>query len=283
MKASTRTRTPQVPFLVAVALATLAAVLLLGVFADLIAPFDYARQDIMARLKPPAFAGGMGTHILGTDEIGRDVLSRMVYGVRVSLAIAVVGTIVGCTIGTLLGFVAGHFRGGIDHVVMTLVDFQAAIPFMIFVLAVMAIFGSQLWLFLLMVGLSDWQVYTRLVRGMVFAIREKPYYESIRAAGAGLLRVYGRHVLPNIASVLIVQMTLNFPSKILLETGLSFLGLGVQPPLPSLGLMLGTGRNFMVTAWWLPVFPGLAIFLTTLSMNAVGDWLRDRLDPTLSR
>ena len=282
MKLLTKTRSRGVPVLVGIALGIVSAILLVGLFADLIAPFPYTRQDMSVRLSKPSFLGGAPGHVLGTDEIGRDVLSRLIFGVRVSLVIAIVGTLISCILGTMLGFVAAHFRGVVDHVLMTLVDFQASIPFIIFVLAVMATFGSSLWLLLLLVGISGWQVYSRLVRGLVFSAREQPYFESIRAAGAGPLRIYGRHVLPNIASVLIVQMTLNFPQKILLETGLSFLGLGVQPPLPSLGLMLGTGRNFMITAWWLPVFPGIAIFLTTLSMSIIGDWLRDRLDTTLT-
>lgn len=271
----------RVPIIVGVALGFVGAILVVGLFSGVFAPFHYTSQDLSLRLQPPAFLGGSPQHLLGTDEIGRDVLSRLIYGVRVSLLIAIFGTFVASTLGTVIGFAAAHFRGIVDHVLMTLVDFQASIPFMIFVLALMAAFGTSLWLLLLLVGIANWQVYARLVRGMVFSVREQPYFETIRAAGAGWLRVYGRHVLPNISSVLIVQMTINFPHKILLETGLSFLGLGVQPPLPSLGLMLGTGRNYMMTAWWLPVLPGIVIFLTTLSMSIIGDWLRDRLDTTL--
>lgn len=278
---ATERKAHRVPPLVAAALLMLLLVMILGVFAGAIAPYHYTEQNLVKRLAPPSFMGGPPEHFLGTDEIGRDVFSRLLYGMRVSLVIAIVGTVVGAVVGTFLGFVAGHFRGIVDHVVMALVDFQAAVPFIVFVLAVLAAFGSSLVLLLALIGIAGWQVYARLTRGMVFAAREQPYFETIRSAGAGPLRLYGRHVLPNIASVLIVQMTLNFPATILLESGLSFLGLGVQPPLSSLGLMLGAGRDYMITAWWLPVFPGVVIFLTTLSMSIVGDWLRDQLDPTL--
>jgi peptide/nickel transport system permease protein len=257
-------------------------VVLLGIFANVLAPYDYLRTDLLARLKPPVFAGGTWAHILGTDELGRDTLSRLLFGLRTSLLIAAFGTCLGALIGTTLGFVAAHFRGPAEQVIMAAVDFQAAVPFIILVMFVIAVVGPELWIFLLLVGFAGWEVYARLARGLVLSARSRNYVMALEGLEMTWPQIYVRHVLPNIASALIVQLTLNFPATILLETGLSFLGLGVQPPNTSLGLMLGQGRDFLLQAWWLSVLPGMMIFFTTLSMSILGDWLRDRLDP-LSR
>jgi peptide/nickel transport system permease protein len=264
------------------------ALFLMGTFvlfvgADVLAPQHYAEQDLLARLAPPIFMGGTSAHWLGTDELGRDLLSRLIYATRMSIFVAIAGTAIGAMIGTTLGFVAAHFRGWVEEVIMMLVDFQASIPFLIVALAVLAFFGNNFVLFVVVMGLNGWETYARLTRGMVLSMESRGYVVAIRTLGARPLRVYGRHVLPNIASALIVQFTLNFPETILLETSMSFLGLGVQPPLTSLGLMLGAGRDYLITAWWIAVAPGVMIFLTTLSVSILGDWLRDRLDPTLKR
>ncbi|HCO54137.1 ABC transporter permease [Pelagibacterium nitratireducens] len=267
------------PLTTQLALIFLVALIVLGLGADFLAPYDYRDTDILARLQPPLLAGGGWDHVLGTDEIGRDVLSRILFGLRTSLLIAALGTMVGAVVGTLLGFVAAHFRGPVDQIIMAAVDFQAAVPFIILVLFFMAIAGSGLWIFLLLVGLAGWEVYARLTRGMVLSAKEQNYVMALQGLELSQSTIYLRHILPNIGSALIVQLTLNFPATVLLETGLSFLGLGVQPPNTSLGLMLGQGRNFLLNAWWIAVFPGSVIFLTTLSMSILGDWLRDRLDP----
>ncbi|MFN4282094.1 MAG: ABC transporter permease [Alphaproteobacteria bacterium] len=273
----------RMPLLVLICAGFLAATLFVFLFADLLAPYHYAEQDLLNRLKPPAFLGGPAQYWLGTDDLGRDLLSRIIYGTRMSVFVAIAGTVIGALIGTAIGFVAAHFRGWIEETAMMLVDFQASIPFMIVALAVLAFFGNNFVLFVLVMGLNGWETYARLTRGMVLSASSHGYVTSMRALGAGPFRVYGRHVLPNIASALIVQFTLNFPETILLETSMSFLGLGIQPPLTSLGLMLGAGRDYLLTAWWIAVFPGLMIFLTTLAVSILGDWLRDRLDPTLRR
>jgi peptide/nickel transport system permease protein len=273
----------RMPLLVLICAAFLLGTLFVFVFADLLAPYHYAEQDLLNRLKPPVFLGGAPEHWLGTDDLGRDLLSRIIYGTRMSIFVAIAGTVIGAAIGTAIGFVAAHFRGWAEEAVMMFVDFQASIPFMIVALAVLAFFGNNFVLFVLVMGLNGWETYARLTRGMVLSASSHGYVTSMRALGAGPLRIYGRHVLPNIASALIVQFTLNFPETILLETSMSFLGLGIQPPLTSLGLMLGSGRDYLLTAWWIAVFPGLMIFLTTLAVSILGDWLRDRLDPTLRR
>ena len=273
----------RMPGLVLVSALFLIGTFVLFVGADVLAPQHYAEQDLLARLAPPIFMGGTSEHWLGADELGRDLLSRLIYATRMSIFVAIAGTTIGAAIGIFLGFVAAHFRGWVEEVIMMLVDFQASIPFLIVALAVLAFFGNNFVLFVVVMGLNGWETYARLTRGMVLSAEGRGYVVAVRTLGARPVRVYGRHILPNIASALIVQFTLNFPETILLETSMSFLGLGVQPPLTSLGLMLGAGRDYLITAWWIAVAPGVMIFFTTLSVSILGDWLRDRLDPTLKR
>jgi peptide/nickel transport system permease protein len=252
-----------------------------ALFADFIAPQDYQAMDLRARLAPPALFGGTWHHALGTDELGRDVLSRLLASTRVSLLVALAGSCIGSTLGTALGFLAAHFRGWFDDAVMMLVDAQAAIPFIIVALTVIAFFGYSLVLFVVVVGLYGWQTYARLARGMAMSVTGRGFITAVIALGAQPLRVYLRHVLPNIAGVLIVNVTIGFPEVILLETALSFLGLGIQPPLSSLGNMLSYGRSYLGNAWWIAVLPGVVLSLTTLAVSLIGDWVRDRLDPRL--
>ena len=273
----------RMPVLVLLACAFLLAILFVFVFADVLAPQHYAKLDLLNRLKAPSWLGGPPQYLLGTDELGRDVFSRLIYAVRMSIFIAILGTLIGAVLGTFLGFVAAHFRGYVEEIIMMFVDAQASMPFMIIALAVLAFFGNSFTLFIVIMGINGWENYARISRGMVLGANNQGYVVAVRSLGARPGRVYFRHVLPNILSALIVQFTLNFPSTILLETSLSFLGLGIQPPLTSLGLMLGSGRNYLLFAWWIAVFSGLLIFLTTLSVSIFGDWLRDRLDPTLRR
>lgn len=273
--------TRKYPLLVIASAAMVALVLLVAIFADLIAPYHYTTQDLLNRLKPPSFLGGPAQYLLGTDELGRDILSRLIYATRVSIFVAVVGTTIGAILGTVLGFIAAHYRGWVEETLMMLVDAQASMPFMLIALAVLAFFGNNLTLFILVMGIHGWEAYARLTRGLVVAANTQGYAVAVRALGATPGRIYMRHVLPNIVSALIVQFTLFFPATILLESSLSFLGLGIQPPLTSLGQMLGAGRNHLFSAWWIAVLPGTIIFLTTLSVSIAGDWLRDRFDPTL--
>ncbi len=269
------------PLPVIAAAAFIAVTLLVAAGAELFAPFHYTTQDLLNRLKPPAFMDGLAQYWLGTDELGRDLVSRLIYATRFSIVIAFIGTTIGAVLGTVLGFVAAHFRGWIDEGIMMLVDAQASLPFMLIALAVLAFFGNNLVLFVLVLGINGWETYARLARGMVIGANTQGYAVAVRGMGATPWRIYLRHVLPNIASVLIVQYTLNFPQTILLETSMSFLGLGIQPPLTSLGQMLGAGRSHLISAWWIAVLPGTMIFLSTLSISILGDWLRDRFDPTL--
>jgi len=267
------------PWSVRLAIGLLAVLALAGAGANLLSPYDFSYTDLLARLQPPVFAGGSWKHLLGTDQLGRDQLSRLLFGIRTSLLIAAFGTAFGAAIGTALGFVSAHFRGWVEQVVMAAVDVQAAMPFIIIVLFVMATAGTSLWAFLLLIGFAGWETYARLARGLVLSASRQNYVLALEGLELGWGRIYLRHILPNIASALIVQLTLNFPATVLLETGLSFLGLGVQPPNTSLGVMLGDGRGYLLQAWWIAVIPGAVIFATTLSMSVFGDWLRDRLDP----
>jgi len=269
------------PLSIGLALALLAALLVVAAAADLLAPRHYAQQAPLDRLLPPVFLGGRWPYALGTDHLGRDILSRLIYAVRMSVAVALLGTVIGAVLGTLLGFVAGHFGGWIEDTIMGAVDVQASLPFMILALMVLAFFGSSLVLFVLLVGIAGWERYARLVRGLVLDARAQGYASAIIGLGARPAYVHWHHILPNITAPLLIQVTLNFPETILLETGLSFLGLGIQPPQTSLGLMIAEGRDHLAFAWWIAVFPGATIFATTLAVSLLGDWLRDRLDPGL--
>ena len=269
------------PWIVILAAAYLVVVVLVALFAPLLQPYEHTAQDLFEMRNPPVFLGGDWRYILGTDDLGRDVLSRVIYGTRVSVVIALVGTGIGAVLGSALGIIAAHFRGWVDEVVMMFVDAQSAMPFIIFALAVLAFFGGNFWVLVIVVGVDGWQYYARLARGMVFASGRATYVEAVRSLGIPTWRIYLRHVLPNLLPALMVQFTINLPGTILLETTLSFLGLGVQPPMTSLGQMLGLGRDYLLQAPWIAVAPGLMIFLITLSVSVLGDWLRDRLDPSL--
>lgn len=276
-----RPRRRRFGFAIGLAIGWLVIVALVAVFADLIAPYGYNEQDPFNRFAMPVFAGGSWTHPLGTDQIGRDVLSRMLLGMRISLAIALLGTLIGAVIGSVLGAIAAHFRGLADDAIMALVDMQASLPFVIFAIAALAIFDATLLTFILIMGVAGWERYARLMRALVISANTEGYADALRSIGASPARIYLRHVVPNVIGALSVQMTINFPETILLETGLSFLGLGVQPPLASLGLLVSDGRPYIYQAWWLTLIPGAAIFITTLSVSLLGDHVRDQVDATL--
>lgn len=259
----------------------LGTMIIVALGAEFLRPYSITAFDLKARLMPPVLFGGVFAHPLGTDELGRDVFSRLLLSIRMSLLIAFFGTLIATTLGTALGFLAAHFRGRLEAVILMAIDFQASMPFMIIALSVLAFFGNSLLLFIGLMGFHSWERYARIARGLTLAANEQGYAAAVRQLGAGPGRIYGLHILPNIASTLIVSMTLTFPEIILLESGLSFLGLGVQPPLTSLGNMVGYGREYITRAPWIMLAPAGVIVLTTLSISLLGDWLRDRLDPTL--
>ena len=265
------------PFIVQLAVFWLLAMVGCALFVDFIRPYPITQMNLSTRLAPPGTPG----HWLGTDELGRDVLSRLIQSIRSSLVIAFGATLLSALFGTLLGFIAAKFRGVVEHVVVMLADFQAALPFLIMSLAVLAFFGSSMLLLVCLMGFYGWERYARITRGLAISASAQGYAAAVVQLGAKPSRVYLRHILPNVASTLIVSMTLTFPEIILMESSLSFLGLGVQPPDTSLGNMVGFGREYLTTAPWIMLSPALVIVLTTLAISLAGDWLRDRLDPTL--
>lgn len=271
----------KVPVIVGLSFGWLIAMVLISLTLDLWQPHDFQAMNLRARFAPPVWMeGGSWSHIFGTDNLGRDVLSRLVVSIRISLLVALLGTVIGAVLGTLIGLLAARFGGIVDDLVMVGIDYQAALPFMILALAVVAFAGNSLTLFILLMGLYGWERYARIARGLALSAMTQGYAVAVKTLGASPLRIYGRHILPNIANALIVNMTLNFPQTIMLETSLSFLGLGIQPPMTSLGNMVGFGRDFLLNAWWLATIPALVIFITTLAFALVGDWVRDQLDPT---
>ena len=279
--AARRHRHRGVPAGVRLALAWIALMILVGVLADVIRPYGITALDLTARLTPPYGLGGVLKHPLGTDELGRDVLSRLIVSIRISLLIAFGATVLGLLIGATLGLLAAHWRGFVEQIVLMLVDAQAALPFIILALSVLAFFGNSLPLLIGLLALYGWERHARMARGLALAANAQGYMLAVRQIGAGALRRYLGHMLPNMAATLIVSATLAFPEVILAESGLSFLGLGVQPPMTSLGNMVGYGRGYISSAPWILLAPSLVIVMTTLAISIAGDWLRDRLDPTV--
>ena len=260
----------RVPPLVWLAVAWLGAILAVALLSEWLRPYSITAFDLRNRLAAPLGFGGVRAHPLGTDELGRDVLSRLIVSIRVSLLIAFGATTIGALLGTTLGFLAAHLRGAVEQAVLMLIDFQAALPFLIVALAVLAFFGNSLPLFVGLMGLYGWERHARIARGLAIAAGGQGYAASVRQLGASPMRVYLAHVLPNIASTLIVSATLAFPEVILLESGLSFLGLGVQPPLTSLGNMVGYAREYIQRAPWILLAPSATIVLTTFCVGVLG-------------
>ncbi len=259
----------------AVAGAVLALVfVLMALLAPLIAPYDPARNDFNAVLAPPS-----GAYLLGGDDLGRDVLSRIIYGARASMEVGVLATLIAMVVAVPIGLVAGYYRGWADPVISRINDVVLAFPFLILAVGLAAIFGPSLTNAALALGISRVPILVRITRGEVLALREEDYVRAAIANGAGDGVILTRHILPNMVNTLLVQATITIPLAIIGESLLSFLGLGVQPPTPSWGVMLAGAQQFLVQAPWLALFPGLAVFFATLSFNLFGDGLRDVLDP----
>lgn len=255
---------------------------LLALFAPLIAPFDPLKQSLISRLRPPmGFERYKDGFFLGTDELGRDVLSRSLFGLRLTLGLALLGAIIGLLVGGTLGLVAGLRRGWAEDTIMGAVDLQIAVPFTLVALLILALFGSSLTVMICVLGIAGWEQYARIVRAEVRKITELPFIEAARASGGGPRYIALTHVLPNIVSPLVVQFTLSLSNIVILESTLSFLGLGVQPPTATLGSMVGYGRDYMPTAPWMVSVPAVLIILITFSVQILGDWLRDRADVRL--
>lgn len=256
------------------------AVVASAVFAPLVAPHDPLAVNIRHRLAPPAWMEGGGhDHVLGTDQVGRDLLSRVIYGGRVSLLVGVAAVLISSTLGVLMGLGAGYFGGRADWTIMTLVNIMLTFPFVLLALAVIAVLGPSLVNMVFVLGIADWPLYARVIRTETLSLREREFVTASRALGLGHLRIMFRQIFPNLVSIIVVIATLQVARVIILESFLSFLGLGIQPPTPAWGNMLGEGRVYLLNSWWIAAFPGLAIFLTTLAINLMGNGLRDWLDP----
>ena len=262
-------------------LAALAVVIVIAIGASFIAPHDPYVQALDERLRPPFWSGGSRAHPLGTDQLGRDILSRLIYGARISMAVGLAAVLVSGSLGVAAGVMAGFYGGFVDEGLMRLVDLRLALPFILLVLAMITVFGPSLFNLVAILGLTGWAPYARVVRAEVLSSREREFVTAARALGASDRRLMIRHILPNTLASAIVIGSLELAQMIVTESALSFLGLGVQPPTPSWGNMLGEGRDYILTSWWLATFPGLAIALTAVAINLVGDWLRDLLDPRL--
>jgi peptide/nickel transport system permease protein len=263
-------------------LSALSGLLLLAVLAQLIAPFNPEAQSLLSRLRPPlGFDRALAAHPLGTDELGRDVLSRTLYGLQFTLLIALVGSTLSLIIGVACGVIAGFFAGRTGALLVAVMDFQMAVPFTLIALLTVALLGNSLTVIVTVIGLSGWEVYARLVRAQVLIICRQPFIEAARAAGASPLRILLRHVLPNVSSQIVVVWTMTFPALILLESSLSFLGLGVQPPTATLGSMVGFGRDYLASSPWIALVPSLVIMALSLLVLLVGEGLRDQMDVRL--
>ncbi len=257
--------------------ALLAAVLILALFGGMLSPGSPLSGSLLATMLPPGSAAAGVPHPLGTDQLGRDLLARIVAGTRLSLLIVGTAGGIGFVLGTTLGIVAGYVGGVLDSIVMRLVDIQLAIPFILLILLVIAVLGPGMLNLVLVLGVTGWAVYARIARGRTLELRELEYVEAARATGAPLRRVLLRHILPNLLAPQIVLLTLDLPRLVVLEASVGFLGLGVQPPRPTLGNLIGDGRSYLLVASWLVVYPGLVISALVAGFNLLGDWLARRV------
>lgn len=257
-----------------------AVLLVLAIFAPLIAPHDPTAQDLASSLRPPFWYGeGDLTNVLGTDSLGRDVLSRIIYGTRVTLLVGVSVVLVSGAFGTVMGLISGYKGGRTDSIIMRIVDTQVAFPGLLLALVILAVIQPSVTTVIIVLALNGWMVYARMTRGLVLSVRETPYVDAAEIVGCKPKRVIFRHILPNLTSPLLTLGVLEFARIILAESALSFLGLGIQPPQVSWGLMIAQGQDYLFSAWWLVTLPGLAIAITVLGINLLASWLRVAADP----
>jgi peptide/nickel transport system permease protein len=257
-------------------------VFLMAITAPILAPQDPGEVNLLDRLKPPGFVDDAGRiHYLGTDPLGRDLFSRLMFGSRISLLVGFSAVLIGGSLGLFFGLISGYYGRWIDDTIMRLADIQLAFPSILLYIAVLAVIGPGLGNVIAILGFTGWVVYARVARGQVLSVREQEFVQAARSIGCRDSRIIWLHVLPNIFGALIVVGSFAVASNIIAEASLSFLGLGVPPAIPTWGIMLAEGKEYLRDAWWPVTFPGLAIMLTVLSINALGDWLRDYLDPRL--
>lgn len=272
-----RSRAPVIYLVVLLLLAVVALT------APWLTPYGPNEFELINRMKPPFFMeGGSLAFPLGTDSLGRDVLTLLVYGSRISLLVGLVAVLVGASIGLLLGLISGYYGGFIDNLVMRVADVQLAFPFILLAIALMAVLGAGIGNVILVLSLRSWVTYSRVVRGEVLVLKQREFIQAANALGATGVRIHLKHLLPNVLASVIVIASFSVAQTIIAESSLSFLGLGVDAATPTWGSLIAAGKDHLTSAWWISAFPGLAIALTVLSVNMVGDWLRDYLDPRLS-
>ena len=253
-------------------------------FAPLLSPHDPILQDVEKRLIPPIGQEGADPqYLLGTDHLGRDIVSRLIYGARISIVVSVLAVALSAVLGTLIGLLSGFYGGKVDNIFMRIADVQLAFPFILLAIAIIAVLGPNLQNIIIVMGITGWVIYARVVRAEILSLREKEYVMAVRALGGSNSRIIFKHLLPNVMPPIIVIITLEMARMIIMEAALSFLGLGIQPPTPTWGGMLADGRVYLSTSWWLATFPGLVIMLVVLGINLLGNWLRDILDPRLTQ
>jgi len=260
------------------------SVIICTILAPYLSPHDPIFQDVEKRLFPPIGQSGSDPHyLLGTDHLGRDIVSRLIYGARISLVVSISAVAFSGVLGTIIGLLSGFYGGKVDSVFMRLADVQLAFPFILLAIAIIAVLGPSLQNIIIVMGITGWVIYARVVRAEVLSLREKEYIMAVRALGGSNGRIIFKHLFPNVVPPCIVIVTLEMARMIIMESALSFLGLGVQPPTPTWGGMLADGRVYLYTSWWLATFPGLVIMLVVLGINLLGNWLRDILDPRLTQ
>lgn len=259
------------------------ASVLCAIFAPYIAPYDPGAASLGHRLDMPRWIDdtGKSQYLLGGDQVGRDLLSRIIYGARISLLVGICGVAISLVLGTFLGIISGYFGKWMDDLIMRLAEVQMGLPFILLAIVIMSVFGTGIEKIIIILGLTYWVSFARLIRGEILALKEQEYIQAAKAIGGTHFKIILKHILPNVASSILVLATMCIAEFILLEASLTFLGLGVEPTVPSWGGMLADSRNYMTSAWWISVFPGIAIMLTVLGFNLLGDWLRDRLDPNM--
>lgn len=267
--------------ILAIPLLVVAALLLAAAFPSLLAPMDSKIQNLRAVLLSPGDISNAGRHLLGTDWLGRDLLSRAIAGARISVLVAVTAVAIRVSGGSVVGLLSGYYGGWLDSVLMRIADVELSLPYLLIVLVLAVVLGPSTWNVILILGATGWVTYSRLVRGETISVRERQYIDAARAMGASDLRILRNHIWPNCTAPVIVMATIDVPFMILAESTLSFLGVGVPITTPSWGNMIFLGKDYLTSFWWIPIIPGVAIAITVLALNILGDWLRDTLDPTL--
>lgn len=281
MRRKTRFRQRAVPVSILVMMILLGAMVALALLAPVLFPTDLGATNLLQRLKKPTFLDPSSPFLFGTDELGRDLAVRLVYGMRTSLGISFTGMTIALVVGIALGVAGGLFGGKVDALCMMLVDARLSVPSTIIGIICACVMGTSRATLIFVIGITGWSGFARLIRGQILQLKNASFIECSRAIGASPMRIFVEHLLPNIASPVIVQATLSMSAFILLESALSFMGLGIQPPNTSLGVLVSGGRTYMINQWWLAIVPGIVIVLLILQISLIGDWLRDKLDPKL--